>query len=73
MKSKATGCGSISNVFFTIVLLCVSIIITRIITIILLIIIIIIIVISQNVRATDDHFKEVDYTKKCIVKFSYLI
>ena len=69
MKSKATGCGSISNVFSSIVLLCVSIIITRIITIIL-IIIIIIIIISQNVRATDDHFKEVNYAKKCIVKFS---
>ena len=45
MKSKATGCGSISTVFSNIVLLCVSSII---IVIILIIIIIIIIKIIAN-------------------------
>ena len=43
MKSKATGCGSISTVFSSIVLLCVSsivIIIIKIITIIITIIVI---------------------------------
>ena len=44
MKSKATGCGSISTVFSSIVLLCVSIIIIIIIIIIIMIIILIIII-----------------------------
>ena len=38
MKSKATGCGSISTVFYSIGLLCVSSIIIIIITIIIIII-----------------------------------
>ena len=46
MKSKATGCGMISTIFSSIVLLCVSsIIIMMIITIIIIVIIIIIIII----------------------------
>ena len=44
LKSKATGCGSISTVFSNIVLLCVSSII--------IIIIIIITIIIQNYRIT---------------------
>ena len=43
MKSKATGCCSISRVFFSIVLLCVSVIIITIIIIIIIMIITIII------------------------------
>ena len=43
MKSKTTGCGSISTVFSSIALFCVSSIITITITIIIIIIIIIII------------------------------
>ena len=42
MKSKATGCGSISTIFFSIVLLCVSSTTTTTITIIIITIIIII-------------------------------
>ena len=42
MKSKTTGCGSISTVFSSIALFCVSSIITITITIIIIIIIIII-------------------------------
>ena len=45
MKSKATGCGSISTAFSSIVLLCVSSVITKIIIIIIVIIIIITIII----------------------------
>ena len=46
MKSKATGCGSISTVFSSLVLLCISL---RIIVIIILMIIIIIIIIIMVV------------------------
>ena len=49
MKSKATGCGSISTVFSNIVLLCVSTII------IIVIIIIIIIIIIIKTTANDDN------------------
>ena len=48
MKSKATGCGSISTVFSNIVLLCVSSIIIVIILIIIIIIIIIIKIIAND-------------------------
>ena len=49
MKSKATGCGSISTVFSNIVLLCVSTII------IIVIILIIIIIIIIKTTANDDN------------------
>ena len=49
MKSKATGCRSISTVFSRIVLLCVSSIILAVIIVIVLIIIIIIIIIIMLV------------------------
>ena len=48
MKSKATGCGSISTVFSNIVLLCVSSIIIAILLIIIIIIIIIKIIANDN-------------------------
>ena len=52
MKSKATGCDSISTVFSSIVLLCVSLIM-----IMMIIIIIIIIIIIMEITLIDDTFK----------------
>ena len=55
MKSKAAGCGSISTVIYSIVLLCISsiIIIIIIITIIIIIIIIITIKTLFNIDSTN--------------------
>ena len=57
MKSKTTGCGSISTVFSSIVLLCISsiiiIIIITIITMMMIIIIITIIIIAKTITKTE--------------------
>ena len=69
MKSKATGCGSISTVFFSVDLLCVSSIIIAIIMMMIMImimittiIIIIIIIIIAVIRS--DKEKTLSYTQK---------
>ena len=67
MKSKATGCGSISTVFFSVDLLCVSSIIIVIIMMMIMIMImittiIIIIIIIAVIRS--DKEKTLSYTQK---------
>ena len=70
MKSKATGCGSISTVFSSIVLLCVRSIIIR--KIVILIVINSYTIIKDNDNESDDEINDLNKDKEYLKNRVYV-